>query len=281
MTTMCCYRPPMDRTTLARLEHENMVEAIAAAGAQVGGGRVERGGGIALVATGLPLRLFNQVIVEGDDTRSDAIVEAVAVMRGRGDRFVVNLRRGADDRHVPLMDELGLVPLSGDPWMPGMALHPIRPAGAASLGPGHEIRRIADEAGIRDHVITAAAGFEMPEAWIAAIVTKTLVDQANAALYVGYADGAPVTTGLGIRTDRTIGVYNIATAPSARRHGYGAAMTMRVVADGAAAGCDVAILQATAMGRPVYERLGFRTVVEYIGYVDPGSLQPTPGAEGP
>jgi hypothetical protein len=84
----------------------------------VGGGRVERGGGIALIATGLPLRLFNQVIVEGDDARSDAIVEAVAVMRRRGDRFIVNLRRGADDRHVPLMAELGLVPLSGDPWMP-------------------------------------------------------------------------------------------------------------------------------------------------------------------
>ena len=32
-----------------------------------------------------------------------------------------------------------------------------------------------------------------------------------------------------------------------------------------AAGCDVAILQASEMGRPIYERLGFRTVVEYDG----------------
>jgi hypothetical protein len=46
-------------------------------------------------------------------------------------------------------------------------------------------------------------------------------------------------------------------------------MTLRIVADGAAAGCDVAILQATPMGYPVYERLGFRTVVEYDGFIEP------------
>jgi GNAT superfamily N-acetyltransferase len=91
---------------------------------------------------------------------------------------------------------------------------------------------------------------------------------------VGYTDGEPVTTGLGVRTGRTIGVYNIATIESARRRGFGAAMTIRIVDDGTADGCDVAILQASDMGQPTYERLGFRTVVEYRGYVDPASLEP-------
>ena len=90
-----------------------------------------------------------------------------------------------------------------------------------------------------------------------------------ATVYVGYTDGEPVTSGVGFRTGDTIGVYNIATIPSARKRGYGAAMTARIAADGAAAGCDVAILQASEMGRTVYERLGYRTVVEYMGYVEP------------
>ena len=47
-------------------------------------------------------------------------------------------------------------------------------------------------------------------------------------------------------------------------------MTARVVADGVDAGCDVAALQASEMGRPIYERLGFRTVVRYAAYVHPG-----------
>ncbi len=54
-----------------------------------------------------------------------------------------------------------------------------------------------------------------------------------------------------------------------------AAMTARVAADGVAAGCDVAILQASDMGRPVYERMGYRRVVQYMGYVEPeSSAQP-------
>jgi predicted GNAT family acetyltransferase len=85
---------------------------------------------------------------------------------------------------------------------------------------------------------------------------------------VGYASGDPVVSGLGWRTGRTIGVYSIATVGSARRRGYGAAMTARVVADGMVAGCDVAVLQASEMGRPVYERLGFRTVVRYAAYLE-------------
>jgi predicted GNAT family acetyltransferase len=88
-------------------------------------------------------------------------------------------------------------------------------------------------------------------------------------VYVGYAGGDPVASGLGWRTGRTVGVYSIATVESARRRGYGAAMTERVTADGVATGCDVAALQASEIGRPIYERLGFRTVVRYAAYVDP------------
>ena len=78
-----------------------------------------------------------------------------------------------------------------------------------------------------------------------------------------------MTTGLGFRTGNTIGVNNIATIESARRQGLGAAMTERVAADGLADGCEVAILQSSPMGRPVYERLGYRTVVDYDQWIEP------------
>ncbi|MGH7342086.1 MAG: GNAT family N-acetyltransferase, partial [Candidatus Rokuibacteriota bacterium] len=247
----------MDPADLARLEHENLIVAIATAGAQIDGAHVARADGVAIIATGHPMRLFNQVIIDGAPVAA-AVAAAVELMRERGHSFVVNLRLGADDGYRPLMGRLGLVSLSAAPWMPGMALHPLRPVRAAPP-PGHEIRRALDHDGVLDHVRAGAEGFSIPAAWMEAIVTEWLLEQPGATLYVGYTDGEPVTTGLGIRTGRTIGVYNIATVESARRRGYGAAMTMRVIDDGAAAGCDVAILQSSAMGYPVYERLGFRT----------------------
>jgi GNAT superfamily N-acetyltransferase len=274
------YGPNVDQAELARLEHENMIEALALAGANAEGALIRHADGVVLIATGLPIRLFNQVIVEHDDAAQEAVAEAVATTRSRGDRFVVNLRVGADDRLIPLMEELGLVRASDEPWMPGMALHPIPTDGVPAPGPGHEIRQVTDEPGVEDHIRTAAAGFEMPESILRGIISPTMAVHPSVAVYVGYADGEAVTTGLGVRTGRTIGVYNISTIPAARRRGYGAAMSARIAVDGAAAGCDVAILQASDMGLPIYERLGYRTVIQYMGYVGPASLPHADEAPG-
>lgn len=264
----------MDRATLARLEHENMVGAIAIAAGNSPAALIRRERGVALIATGLAIRLFNQVIVtDGDVATPEALADAVAVTRERGDRFVVNLRDGTDDRFVPLVRQLGLVRASDGPWMPGMALHPLPPpdgpARSGAVDGRLEIRRVHDDRGVEDHIITAVTGFELPESIIRAIVTVAMTQRDDTAVYVGYEAGRPVCTGLGVRTGRTIGIYNIATLPDARRQGHGAAMTRRVMDDGRAAGCDTAILQASEMGAPVYDRLGFRTVVEYVAWIDP------------
>lgn len=261
----------MDDVTLAELQHENLISTYSLGGAQMAGSLIERRDGIALLVTGHPIRLFNQVLIDGDPVaRPEALVAALAAARARGVEFIVSLRSGVDDRYRSVASEAGLVPVSDSPWMPGMALHPL-PGRGLGTSPDLEIRRVDDAAGVADHVRVLAAGFGMPEEWVALIVTESLAAAADASLYVGYHGGTAVTSGFGYRTGRTIGVYNIATIPSAQRRGYGAAITMRMVDDGAAAGCDVAVLQSSDMGRPVYERLGFRTVVEYFGFVDPTS----------
>ena len=111
----------------------------------------------------------------------------------------------------------------------------------------------------------------MPEGLLRTIMGDPLPIDHDVAIYVGYADGQPVTSGLGARTGRTMGIFNIATVPGARKRGFGAAMTDRIALDALALGCDVAVLQASEMGRPIYERLGYRTVIEYVGFVDPAS----------
>jgi GNAT superfamily N-acetyltransferase len=135
--------------------------------------------------------------------------------------------------------------------------------------PELNIQQVTDAAGIDAHRQTATAGFGAEPALAEGSVCANLLDRPDCVVYVGYANGDPVVSGLGWRSGRTIGVYSIATIASARRRGYGATMTARVVADGALAGCDIAALQASEMGRPIYERLGFRTVITYDAYTDP------------
>jgi predicted GNAT family acetyltransferase len=56
----------------------------------------------------------------------------------------------------------------------------------------------------------------------------------------------------------------VATPPEHRGKGYGAAVTARAVLEGFGQGADLAGLQASALGEPVYRRMGFREVLRYL-----------------
>jgi predicted acetyltransferase len=62
---------------------------------------------------------------------------------------------------------------------------------------------------------------------------------------------------------RIAGVHNVSTLPEFRGRGLGEAMTWHAALDGRAEGCIASALQASAMGFPIYERMGYRHVVSY------------------
>ena len=88
-----------------------------------------------------------------------------------------------------------------------------------------------------------------------------------AQMYTGFLDGEPVATSALFMSNHVAGVYNVATLNAYRRRGFGEAMTWHAVREGAAAGCGMASLQASEMGRPIYERMGFRLVAGYKTYL--------------
>lgn len=122
------------------------------------------------------------------------------------------------------------------------------------------------------HVAVAAAGFEIDVQHFEQLISPEVSQLRGWRAYVGEVDGDPVTTGGGFTHDDRVGVFNIATPPAHRRRGYGAAVTMRAVRDGVGAGAHWAWLQASPDGRPVYERLGFRTLERWRFWVAPGGL---------
>ena len=58
----------------------------------------------------------------------------------------------------------------------------------------------------------------------------------------------------------------MATLEARRGRGLGEAITWEAVKAGIAAGCELASLQASALGRPVYERMGFETPLHYVHF---------------
>jgi predicted GNAT family acetyltransferase len=82
-----------------------------------------------------------------------------------------------------------------------------------------------------------------------------------------------VSVSLVVIHDEVAGVYSVATLPDARRQGLGACITALPLHQLAGQGVERAVLHASSMGYPVYQKLGF---------VDDGEVafwNRTPGAE--
>lgn len=124
------------------------------------------------------------------------------------------------------------------------------------------IRRL-EPAEARTAAGVMAAGFGLPEEPFAQMMAPQLLGCEGLRCYVGEVDGEPVVTALGLRVGEHVGVFHIATVPTARRRRYGAAMTARAIADGREAGAAWAYLQSGAGGRPLFERLGFRSLEDW------------------
>jgi GNAT superfamily N-acetyltransferase len=260
---------PMHAVDLVELEHENWIAYLTGAVSCTSRAKVTREGGVVTILSGLPFDWFDQVLIELPEATPATLRDAVASARRSRHRFVVRLRDGLDDRFVPAVMRAGLVRAGDAASVTGMATFPIDSNAIQSHGaPGLAIHRVTDTISLDEHREVSTAGFGSDPLVARGTACSALLARPECVLYLGYQGDAPVVSGLGWRTGRTIGVFSIATIESARRRGYGAAMTARVIADGIAAGCDVAALQASEMGRPIYERLGFRTVVRYTAYTD-------------
>lgn len=85
--------------------------------------------------------------------------------------------------------------------------------------------------------------------------------------YLGTLNGQPVATSLLFITGGAAGIYWIGTVPESRGLGVGTQMTTRPLMDARIAGLNIATLQATEMGEPVYRRIGFKECFRFDVYV--------------
>jgi GNAT superfamily N-acetyltransferase len=228
---------------------------------------VHESGGVLSCASGLPVAFFNIAFVTRRLERPEAALrESMAFFDELGLPFVVRIREGVDPAAEGTAQSLAM-PYSDT--VPGMVLASIPPP--APLPPGLEIRTVVPGIDIARFQGVIAEGFDMPiDLARQLFVEDVLVGPPGLEAYLGFADGLPVATSTLVRTGAVAGVYNVATLDSHRRRGIGEAMTWHAVQRGAEIGCTIGALQASEMGQPVYERMGFRVVAPYRTFHRPG-----------
>ena len=97
------------------------------------------------------------------------------------------------------------------------------------------------------------------EAFRALYTTLGFTDDAPFRHYVGMLDGEAVASSTLFLGAESAGIWHVATLPSARRRGIGAAMTLAPLLDARSLGYRTGTVYsaASAMGLKIYHEIGF------------------------
>ena len=147
----------------------------------------------------------------------------------------------------------GFVAMDHNP--PGMAMRLDAMKGEHPVPDDLRIERVSDDRGLRDW-LSFFTLFEFQ-------MFRVLIRSPGVTFYVGRIDGEPVGVSMMFLSSGVAGLYQVEVRPEYRRQGIGTAMTLAPMEDARQQGYRIAVLQASAMGEPVYRKIGFKSYFRY------------------
>jgi GNAT superfamily N-acetyltransferase len=193
--------------------------------------------------------------------------------RGRGFSVWVRGDQEEDRDLLAAVEAAGLQFIYG---MPEMVLR--APVEAPPLPAGAEIRKLTAVEQVDDYWEIAAASYAslgFPPEVFGSYGNRSSLLAENVAAFLAYLDGEPVSIAMTILSHGVAGIYWVGSLERARGKGLGEATTAAATNAGFELGAGLASLQASPMGKPIYERMGYETLFEYRLYMSvPPSTDP-------
>lgn len=206
---------------------------------------------------------FHNMVMVRDAIAAADLLAAIGEFYGRRNLpYSIWVRDHADTAIEGELRERGF---SDFTTMPGMAL--LGDPGTQCAPPDLEIRAAQDDLGRREFlsvVADAYATYGAPRGYADdAFWSLESVCAPHVQGFVGYVNGVPVASAAVYITHCVAGIGWVGTIPEYRKRGYGEAVTWAAIREGFRRGGTFANLQASPMGAPVYERMGFITPTQY------------------
>jgi GNAT superfamily N-acetyltransferase len=245
-------REGLNEPVLMRLTHEALI-GMYSCGPRYAARSLQ---GAALVLSGETVADLNYLVVSGAEPEA---VEGFS-------SFV----RDADDRELPfctivaasVADELSSVCESHDLIHATQWPLMVCPGESAQELPtdGVTVRPVDSGTDVTAMSRALADAFSMPAKSIGRALPLRLYDSPAIDTYVAEYDGAVLSSVTVTRHGDVVGVWAMGTMAAAQGKGVGRALLSTVMAAERDAGAEAFYLGATPAGRPLYERLGYRTV---------------------
>jgi GNAT superfamily N-acetyltransferase len=213
-----------------------------------------------LVSTGEPLADFNQLLIDQGPDAAAQLRTFHTLLQERQlpalyfftDRVAAQLAATAQ--------ALGIQAVGKAPVM-------ICQAADMHLTPAaYTVKPVATAAALDDMCQVLADAFTFPLDATRRVLGERMLNAHGLTVYLAYRDGQPVSTVTTSQSGPVVGVWAMATAAAQQRQGAGYALLTQVMAQHRERGARAFYLYATEAGKPLYERIGYRTVSElHIG----------------
>jgi hypothetical protein len=257
----------MDDATLARLGHLNFLAFYREQSLLSDRGRVLEADGALLHASGTDLAFLFNAVHRTDPDRPATEVLATA------DEFFGALGRGYTVYAWPGDDDLadaalaaGFQEFGGSPEMVCRAR-----LDDADPPPGVELREVTDVDAVEDFLVVGTGAFATlgmpPHAMVEAMDRPERLLAPHWRTVLAVVDGEPAAAALTLLSHGIAGVYWVSTLPSHRGRGLGELVTRWVTNAAFDLGARAQTLQASAMGEPIYARMGYETLHRYRNFV--------------
>jgi GNAT superfamily N-acetyltransferase len=218
-----------------------------------------------IYTSGIPDDNWNIVFVKRTTSKTQKVVEHwEQFFAQRKMRFRVRFSPGTEGDFLPILREKGYEKVDSVPVMTLENL-PEKMDEKDDL----IIRKVATPEELHDFQEAGEKGFSLPNGSGPYVMTEQTFLLPEIEMFLGYSEGKPVCTSMLFRSGEIAGIYWVSTLPEYRNRGFGAAVTLKAVIAGKDRGCTLANLQASAMGKPVYERIGFDNPYDYLAYRSP------------
>jgi hypothetical protein len=148
--------------------------------------------------------------------------------------------------------------------MPEMVLE--RRAEETDYPGGTDLRRLSSSDEAKDFWKVAAASYSsvgFPPEVFSYFESHPGLTADNAATFVAYVEGRPVAIAMTIVNNGVAGIYWVGSIEEVRGRGLGRAITATATNAGFDLGGEIASLQASQMGEPIYRAMGYETIHTY------------------